>query len=560
MRIRKTKTLRNTLRGTMAVLICVPVVAVSVVGAFAVSGRLSQSAADSAAASAQAKSLGISELISEYIAFLDSAVALDIMVQSATATNLEAREKAQMFMSAHTMNILGLNDLLLANPDGLIIESFTQSDEHGYNFRDTDTLKNIAKTPTPVSEFYDGNKRFFVARPILSEDNTVGYIILIIDTALISDYLDNVSESGDFALFDESGNLTRPDAEISSLMRDSIAAYNAGTLVPPTQEGVVRFERNRHYGTVGSIAGTKWRWIALEPTATANNAAVDVFVRVFGVAIALCIINLAIMFRISRNMYKPLTSLAESLEKASGIGVDEPVFVKVDPAITRNPEFSQLLVDYNTVIEQAEGAYVAAKNAAASHNDFKCAYDFLTGLYDRNTFTAMLMETLTQAAANDNEPAVLFVELDNFKPTCAEYGHTAGDERVKFVAAKLKNLAASVSETAPELSTAQTAYAGRFGGGKFALCLAQRPADIDETDGMADVCEAIIEALQEGYYCPAAEVQMNITAYVGGAVVARNTPLSAGAIIARADNAVYLAKKNSKSGESDYYVFKENTK
>ncbi len=65
--------------------------------------------------------------------------------------------------------------------------------------------------------------------------------------------------------------------------------------------------------------------------------------------------------------------------------------------------------------------------------------DPLTGLYNRRHFDATLPRELAHAERDGQPLAVIMLDLDHFKTVNDQYGHVAGDEVLKAMAALLKN-------------------------------------------------------------------------------------------------------------------------
>ena len=69
-----------------------------------------------------------------------------------------------------------------------------------------------------------------------------------------------------------------------------------------------------------------------------------------------------------------------------------------------------------------------------SQNDeltYMAYYDLLTGLYNRNYFVRLLGEFLRRAREEENEVAVMFIDLDDFRRMSDEFGIIIGDEIVQ---------------------------------------------------------------------------------------------------------------------------------
>jgi diguanylate cyclase (GGDEF)-like protein len=379
-----------------------------------------------------------------------------------------------------------------------------------------------------VSEFYENESRFFLARPL----GTSGYIVLKVDTSLIVDYISRTAgDSGTiFAIFDESGRVIGYNGNSGGSLGRSIEDYFRIDAELLDENG--RFIRSRHYGSVGTIQGTRWRWIALEPVSNSNTSSWSVFGPALAIATGLGFANLILLLKLSKSMFKPLLPVTRTLERACGSATEEPVFQKLD--LDFGGDFGGIVGDLNAILEDTESTLQDAQRSAGDADDFVPASDFLTGLHDRGTFTALLGETLTHSP-NAANAAVMFVEVDNFKAVSTEFGHKAGDEMVRFTAEKLHNTVKAIS---------QESFAGRLGGAVFALCITECPDSVANTDSLEQVCTYLDEELQKGYFCPIASTQIRVTTKIGVAVNGKQVD-SAATIMAQADEAVYLARKNS---------------
>ncbi|MDP0928750.1 EAL domain-containing protein [Paracoccus onubensis] len=100
-------------------------------------------------------------------------------------------------------------------------------------------------------------------------------------------------------------------------------------------------------------------------------------------------------------------------------------------------------------------AIVTQKVAAKEKIRQLAHYDTLTGLANRTTFNERLKERLN---ASDDGPGLLYIDLDGFKLVNDTRGHNIGDELLKCVAEKLRNLGEDEDITI-----------GRLGGDEFAI-------------------------------------------------------------------------------------------
>ncbi|MCU7818108.1 MAG: GGDEF domain-containing protein, partial [gamma proteobacterium symbiont of Lucinoma myriamae] len=66
-------------------------------------------------------------------------------------------------------------------------------------------------------------------------------------------------------------------------------------------------------------------------------------------------------------------------------------------------------------------------------SDYKASHDNLTGLAGRELLSDRLHQSIKQAKRHNNKLAILFIDLDNFKPINDNFGHQAGDKVLKVI-------------------------------------------------------------------------------------------------------------------------------
>jgi diguanylate cyclase (GGDEF)-like protein len=127
--------------------------------------------------------------------------------------------------------------------------------------------------------------------------------------------------------------------------------------------------------------------------------------------------------------------------------------------------------------------------------------------------------------------AVLFLDLDKFKPVNDTYGHTVGDHLLQDVARRLTRFVRE-SDTV-----------GRIGGDEFIILL----EGIKENEDAAIVAGKILATLSEPYNL--ATVTLQIIPSIGVAVYPENGE-NANELILYADNAMYQIKKGRQKSVS----------
>jgi diguanylate cyclase (GGDEF)-like protein len=159
--------------------------------------------------------------------------------------------------------------------------------------------------------------------------------------------------------------------------------------------------------------------------------------------------------------------------------------------------------------------------------------DPLTRMPNRLMFEERLEEALAAAGQEASALAVLFIDLDGFKPINDSFGHVAGDSVLREIGRRLKALAR------PEDTIA------RVGGDEFLLMLV-RPGHEAVS---AAVAQRVLEALNQPLRLPNG-VTVNLSASIGIVLYPEHGP--AAKLIANADAAMYAAKR---AGGSTYAFF-----
>ncbi|EIV94408.1 diguanylate cyclase domain-containing protein [Frankia sp. QA3] len=155
---------------------------------------------------------------------------------------------------------------------------------------------------------------------------------------------------------------------------------------------------------------------------------------------------------------------------------------------------------------------------------YQAGHDVLTGLLNRSTFEEELAAALTAASPRPADAiAVLFVDLDRFKPVNDTFGHAAGDQVLQTVGARIRS----------ELATVDAG--GRFGGDEFGILL----RDTDEAAARAAAAR-IIRAVGQPILVDGYEVR--VAASVGLALAGAG-PCRPERLLWAADQAMYRAKQ-----------------
>ncbi|CAB3693020.1 sensor domain-containing diguanylate cyclase [Paraburkholderia rhynchosiae] len=164
-------------------------------------------------------------------------------------------------------------------------------------------------------------------------------------------------------------------------------------------------------------------------------------------------------------------------------------------------------------------------------------HDSLTGLANRRELRDRLEQILSRTrSGSDTRTAVLYLDLDGFKQVNDRHGHTAGDEVLETVAARLRQ------------TLRHGEFAARLGGDEFAVIVEDATLS-----SIAAIAQRVIRAIAKPYRLSPGGA-MSIGTSIGIALATVNEPVDD--LIRRADVAMYDAKK---AGKGTYRVSDEQT-
>jgi diguanylate cyclase (GGDEF)-like protein len=193
------------------------------------------------------------------------------------------------------------------------------------------------------------------------------------------------------------------------------------------------------------------------------------------------------------------------------------------------------LIDYSLDIGIAfEALFLALALADRTHRldderrrlEVLIEIDALTGLENRRGFDTALRREWQRNARAGAPLAILMIDVDYFKNFNDRFGHPAGDEVLRRVAAELRATIRRAEDTA-----------ARYGGEEFALILSVTNAE--DAALLAERARATVEALAIPHPESPAGV---VTISVGVAVAVPIYDASPMTLVSAADGALYLAK------------------
>lgn len=167
---------------------------------------------------------------------------------------------------------------------------------------------------------------------------------------------------------------------------------------------------------------------------------------------------------------------------------------------------------------------ITLRKAAEDEIRHLAFYDPLTNLPNRRLLHDRLHHAVLRAKRENGRLALMFLDLDKFKPVNDEFGHSAGDELLKAVGQRL------------EAFVRESDTVARIGGDEFVLLL---PSILAAGDALR-VAEKIHAALKQPFTLPEGQ-QVSISSSAGIAIYPEHGRDEA-TLTSHADAAMYQAK------------------
>lgn len=190
---------------------------------------------------------------------------------------------------------------------------------------------------------------------------------------------------------------------------------------------------------------------------------------------------------------------------------------KADPLkIRHDDEFKPLFQSMNNLVDRDKALREANE-------------DPLTGLANRR----YMMQRLEKCVSQGVHLALMFIDLDGFKPINDEFGHDVGDEALRMVADRMS---ACIRETD---------VLARFGGDEFVIMF----TGLDDTEVLSERADKVLEMLGMPMWISGNRVRMG--ASIGIALYPKDGD-DAESVINAADESMFAAKQGGKNAYRFY--------
>lgn len=211
--------------------------------------------------------------------------------------------------------------------------------------------------------------------------------------------------------------------------------------------------------------------------------------------------------------------------------IGEKLFIEATAAPIRNQ--NKQLIGAVIVIHDISLAHELTR-----HMSWQATHDSLTGLVNRREFERLLNQAIADSTQQDNEHALLYLDLDQFKLVNDTCGHTAGDVLLKQISFLLKE----------EIDTQD--ILSRLGGDEFGVLVYNK--SIEQCVEMADRLRTLVRDYRFAWDNMTFDIGVSI-----GIVQINTDSGNLTRILSAADMACYAAKD---SGRNRYHVYERSDK
>jgi len=163
-------------------------------------------------------------------------------------------------------------------------------------------------------------------------------------------------------------------------------------------------------------------------------------------------------------------------------------------------------------------------------------HDALTDLPNRRLLEDRLGQALAAAKRSGGQVAVLFIDLDFFKPINDMHGHRIGDLLLQAIAKRLRGLLREVDTVS------------RVGGDEFVIVL----PDVHAQEAVTEIAQRVLDAMTYPYIVEGHELSVTPSM---GISVSPHDGTEVGTLLDRADAAMYAAKER---GRQNFQFFRRD--
>jgi len=291
-------------------------------------------------------------------------------------------------------------------------------------------------------------------------------------------------------------------------------------------------------GHAGNPATLQWSVLVRQDEEKALQGASELKRRMLVWSTLLGLLLVLAAALLARRLAQPMTQLGQAIERvteATASGKDLPAIPQISgfheanmlsgtmrDLVSSEAQVRRALQQMNEHLESKVAERTAELNALLLR-------DVLTGLPNRRALMESLPEAMARASRSAMPAALLFIDMDGFKGVNDTHGHEEGDELLRQFGARLAE------------AVRKTDLVARLAGDEFVVVLEMlaRPGDAEDT------ARKLLACIREPYTLRTTDV--TVGASIGVALFAPADKPDLDAWLARADHAMYAAKRSGKN-------------
>lgn len=358
--------------------------------------------------------------------------------------------------------------------------------------------------------------------PLKTPDGRVRAVLLGITALGAPGFLDRIThgrigETGGFLLISPADKLFiaagDPDLVLKPTPAPGINLLHDRAMEGFRGSGITRNAKGvEELASIVSVPGTGWFVVARLPTAEAFapvRRAQDVVIRHSVTALLLVLLVVGFMVRVMLGPLKNAAALADGMTHGE---------IPLRPLpVVRDDEVGRLTTAFNQLLDKLTRSQVKLERMAH--------HDELTGLPNRALLADRMHQGLARARRNGLRIAVLYLDLDGFKPINDSLGHSVGDQALVEVARRLSGV------------LRQSDTLARVGGDEFVLLVTDLTRD--DEGHLAALASRCIDTLAP----PLVLQGVPCTLGVSIGIALNEADDEAEAVLLAADRAMYEAKE-----------------
>ena len=439
----------------------------------------------------------------------------------------------------HTLFPTGL--MVIPTDGGSTLAETPKLSTRPKSFVDRDWFIGVMKThkpyvSKPLIARATGEAALVIAVPVLGRNGQIMAVLAGVTPLAVPGFLDLIIGTRPGARGEY--QLISPQDHLFALTSDSVhtvarlPAKGEDLLIDMALAGtrgarrVSQGQNPEELAAIVDIPQTGWFLLARQPAVDAFEPVSNTLRNTLLITIVLALPLLAILLAVLRRMFQPFATVAGELhDMAEGRRPMHPL------ATQGSDEVGHVVDSFNRLQGKLQEQEQRLREMAH--------HDTLTGLPNRLTIMERLESELLRFQRTRQGLALLFLDLDGFKPVNDAHGHQIGDQLLCEIARRLRACVRDIDTVA------------RLGGDEFLILLSATELPMEAAERVAQEC---ILSLQSPIRIGTDWVKVGVSIGIAVTDSRADTLLTATQLVSQSDQAMYQAKAD---GRNCYRIFSQ---